>query len=144
MSDVSRRGFFKLVAGAAALVALPRAAVAKRFETIWCDGVHDDAPGLTALLRGEAVEFADPSLAENILWVTDDALLLDDHFTLHTPVKIGPEFSGKMLVGGRYEFTGLRAFEISGVANILLKDASVLASADNPWPGFAIEVAGVG
>lgn len=62
----TRRGFFKLIAGAAALAAVP--APSKPVPILWGDGIHDDAPAFLALLDGEPVEFADPSMAKDIGW----------------------------------------------------------------------------
>jgi hypothetical protein len=97
----SRRGFFKLLAGAAALAAVPAPAVTSSVPIIWCDGIHDDTPGLSALIRGETVEFADASMADHIGW-RGDVLFLAGMFTIKTPVQIGTECSGKILTGGDF------------------------------------------
>ncbi len=54
-TDLTRRGFFKLVAGAASLITVPAPAFA--LPIIYGDGVHCDADGIEALLQGEEVEF---------------------------------------------------------------------------------------
>lgn len=67
--DATRRGFFRLTAGAVALAAVPGPVKAKgNVPTIWADGIHNDAPGLNALIRGEVVEFADTRKAAGIGW----------------------------------------------------------------------------
>lgn len=56
----TRRGFFRLAAGAVALASVPGLLKANgNVPTIWADGIHNDAPGLNALIRGDVVEFSD-------------------------------------------------------------------------------------
>lgn len=51
--NLSRRSFLGGVMALTASTALPiRGAFALALPTIWGDGVHDDAPGLNALLQG--------------------------------------------------------------------------------------------
>lgn len=64
----TRRTFFKLLAGAAAVVALPASTFIPDAPMVWGDGIHDDAPGLNALIRGDAVQFADPAMASKVGW----------------------------------------------------------------------------
>lgn len=75
----TRRGFFRLLAGAAALSAVPPSVMASVIEaevpTFWCDGIGDDGPAFTALMRGDVVRFARPELAEGVGWM-DDVLYL--------------------------------------------------------------------
>ena len=67
--DTTRRGFFRLAAGAVALASVPGLVKAKgNVPTIWADGIHNDAPGLNALIRGDVVEFMKPELASKIGW----------------------------------------------------------------------------
>lgn len=107
----TRRSFFRLVAGAAALVAVPMPALSKA-ETIWCDGVNDDGPGITALLRGEAVRFRDPSMAERIGWKSKWRLALDGKFTIRTPIIVDHTFKGKVITGGAYDHIDTTAVHV--------------------------------
>jgi hypothetical protein len=68
MTEISRRTLFRLAAGAAAVAALPASAAVIHAPMIYCDGKHDDAPGVNALIAGEPVHFANPELAEGIGW----------------------------------------------------------------------------
>lgn len=103
MTDLSRRGFFKLVAGSAALVSVsgPIGSALLSVETIYCDGVHDDAPGLNALLRGEIVRFVQPELAEGIGW-SGDTLHMNGSFTVRQPIEIEARERDTFFAGGEY------------------------------------------
>ncbi len=100
--STTRRGFFKLVAGAAALAAVPAAAITKPLPMIYCDGVNDDGPGLTALMSGDAVEFLQPEMEKYIGW-SGDILMLSGYFTIKTTVKAPPSFSEKCIIGGMFQ-----------------------------------------
>lgn len=89
--NTTRRQFFKLTAGAAALTAMPDLTLASDVPVIWADGVHDDGPGLSALLRGEVVEFASAKAAKAIEMVGDKVLFGDRaKFRLSSPIVIPP------------------------------------------------------
>lgn len=65
----TRRGFFRLLAGAAiAPIAAKVAAALPGVPVIWGDGIHDDFEGLQALVDGRVVEFADAAMAEGAGW----------------------------------------------------------------------------
>jgi hypothetical protein len=102
---MNRRVFFKLVAGAAALAAVPNIGLAKSAVTIFADGINDDGPGLNALLRGEVVEFAKPEMARLIGW-RGNTLELNGIFRLDTQILIDDSFYGKKLEGGVYKWSG--------------------------------------
>lgn len=122
MTNLSRRNFFRLAAGAAALVAVPNTSLA---PVIHCDSktLCDDGPGLTALLKGEPVEFLDPSIAKNIGWVTPQHIKLFGNFNLKTPVYIGREFSGKRITGGHYDIFSSYGFIIGPGVFAQIEDA---------------------
>lgn len=86
---ISRRNFFKLAVGAAAAVAVTPSIIIERVPKIYCDGIHCDAEGLNALIKGDVVEFADPSLASSIGW-RGSVLHLDSprDFSIRAPIRI--------------------------------------------------------
>lgn len=118
---IGRRGFFRLIAGAAAIAVAPKVALASPCEVIWCDGVNDDAPGISALIRGETVQFMNQEHAKRIRW-DGDTLLMDGDFTIHTPVRIGPEFNGKTIRGGQYRYSCITVFNASGASGFSFED----------------------
>lgn len=68
----TRRGFFKLLAGAAlAPVASKAAALLPSIPVLYGDGVHDDTEAFQALLDGKVIEFADAGMAEGAGWFGD-------------------------------------------------------------------------
>lgn len=71
-TDLTRRGFFRLVAGAASLAVVPAPATA--LPIIYSDGIHCDSDGIEALTRGEPVEFLNADDASRIGWISDDVL----------------------------------------------------------------------
>lgn len=87
---MTRRHFFRL-AGAGAATALLPVPTAKALsnglhydapqfrsvQAIYCDLIHDDAPGLNAFFRGEVVEFATPEIAEHFTRC-DNVLVMHD------------------------------------------------------------------
>ena len=108
----TRRGFFKLMAGAAAMAAVPSIAITKAVPVIFCNGVDCDSAGLDALIRGEVVEFANPDLAAHIGW-RGDVLQLAGDFTVKEPVKLPKANTSKTLTGGKFTFYG-DGFDLTG------------------------------
>jgi len=53
---MNRRTFFKALAAAAAVVALPTAWITRKYRKLHGDGVTDDTEALHALLQGEPVQ----------------------------------------------------------------------------------------
>lgn len=89
MVDMNRRGFFKLIAGAAAVVAVPKVLLAlEPIETIYCDGVNCDADGLAALMMGKTVRFANPEMTKGIGWRGEWLDLGGNTFTLEKSCKV--------------------------------------------------------
>ena len=69
---MNRRGFFRLVAGAALAPVVAKVGQAFPLPPIlWGDGVHDDTAALQALIDGEIVEFADRTIADGCGWIED-------------------------------------------------------------------------
>jgi hypothetical protein len=90
--DTTRRGFFRLAAGAAAVAALPVSfKAAADVPMIWADGIHNDAPGLNALIRGDAVQFFRPELADKIGWRGNVLDFGGQWFRCEEPVIFGEE-----------------------------------------------------
>lgn len=88
MGDMNRRSFFRLVAGAAlAPVAAQAASILPDVPILWGDGVHDDAPALNALIRGEVIEFAQPEMAHGVGWFGDYLNLPDGVFYLEDTIR---------------------------------------------------------
>lgn len=117
---VSRRGFFKLAAGAAAMVAVPSVLISEHVPTIYCDGVNCDAAGLAALMAGKAVQFAASDMAGKIGWA-GGTLNLSGDFLILEPVIAPDQMSGKVLSGGRYnlhssflDLTGVTGVTVTG------------------------------
>jgi len=91
---VNRRTFLKGVAGAVALMLAPAPIhkLAERFAprlVLWGDGVHDDAPALNAMLRGEDVEVRDSAahVEPGMVWLAAGTYRLGS--TLHFDGKTG-------------------------------------------------------
>ena len=95
MNNVSRRGLFKLVAGAGVIAAMPSQAFS-RISTIFCDGINCDADGFEALLRGEDVIFNTPSHTSGIYW-SGDTLINKLHLYAERTITLGSEVSGKFI-----------------------------------------------
>ena len=84
----TRRNFFKLMAGAAlAPVAAKAAAILADVPILYGDGVHDDAPALNALIRGEVVEFMQPDMAVGVGWVGDYLRMPSGAFRVRSTVQ---------------------------------------------------------
>lgn len=83
----TRRDFFKLALGAAALTAIPAPVTAAPIPTIYADGVHCDAAGLRALASGEAVEILRPDVLAGTGW-RDGRLHLKGDFSVREPFAI--------------------------------------------------------
>jgi hypothetical protein len=98
----TRRGFFKLMAGAAAMAAVPSIAVPNIAPTIFCNGIDCDSAGLDALIRGKVVQFSNPELAAQIGW-RGNVLQLAGDFVIKSPIKPGTHLSHKVLTGGKFE-----------------------------------------
>ena len=89
MVEISRRSFFRLAVGAAAVVAVPiPLGDVARIPVLYGDGVHDDAEGLNALIRGEEVSFADPAMASRVGWRKGFLDLGGVTFHVKTPVLV--------------------------------------------------------
>ncbi|WP_226629412.1 hypothetical protein [Alloyangia pacifica] len=80
MSNFTRRNFLRASAGVSAASAAPVGSVqaALQTPTIYSDGENNDADGLAALMRGEAVRYARPELARDIGWQGDVLRLAGD------------------------------------------------------------------
>lgn len=95
MTDTTRRGFFKLLAGAAIAPVLT-SEVKAAVPLILGDGIHDDGPGLNALLRGEVVEIAGDLDAMGFYYDDRILALAPATYALGEPLEIP---SGVMLHG---------------------------------------------
>jgi len=85
--EATRRGFFKLVAGAMAVPVAAKIAMAMpSVPMIYADGINDDAPGINALLRGDVVEFADARIGAGIGWRGDTLHFSGEPMTIKTTV----------------------------------------------------------
>ena len=105
----TRRGFFKLIAGAAiAPVAAKAAALMPSAPILWGDGVHDDTEALQALLDGRVVEFVDASMAQGAGWSGDYFRMPNGIFRTTAPIRMGsedgPVHSGKVFDGNYSQF----------------------------------------
>lgn len=146
MTKIARRSFFRLIAGAAAMAAVPRAAVHAAPQVIWCDGIHDDAPGLSALIHGEVVEFMRPEMADRIGWRDTfsrdtEYLSLDGDFFLKTPIRLEPFTGGhRMIKGGRFRVAPdlSNVFRISAPKSehelTVLRDMTFARASGGPGP----------
>lgn len=90
--SVTRRGFLQLLGGAVVAAAAPipsasSAAIPKYL--IVGDGVHDDAAGLNALMRGEIVEFVDMRMGLDCGWNGNLFQMPTGVFRISEPIKIG-------------------------------------------------------
>jgi hypothetical protein len=95
---MNRRNFLKLALGAAAMVAAPK--IAFSGERIWMDGAHCDAKGISALLRGDVVEFMTDVAKSSIGW-DGRVLKVSGDFTLFEPIQIDT-LSDVTVNGGMY------------------------------------------
>lgn len=127
---MNRRNFFKLIAGAAVVAAAPIGPLAK-VPMIYCNGVDCDAEGLTALFRGDVVEFAHPELAEHIYW-QGDVLNLAGEFQVHTPIEISG-MGRKVLRGGRYDIYSDVGFRVSDSSNLIFTEMHFQGHKDNVY-----------
>jgi hypothetical protein len=81
---MNRRDFLKTMAGAAGVVIAPgivsRAAAWVTVPTIYGDGIHDDAPGLQALIDGKEVRSLTKTAwrADNVIFMGGGTYLLKD------------------------------------------------------------------
>lgn len=84
----TRRGFMRMLAGATIAPVLPKIALAGPTPLIlWGDGIHDDTAALSALFRGEVVEFADASMATpDVGWNGSILTLPRGTFRLNAPL----------------------------------------------------------
>jgi hypothetical protein len=81
---MERRSFLGLVAGAA--LAPVVADAGPLAPVLWGDGVHEDGPAIAALIRGDAVRFANAELANGTGWVGDTLWLPAGTFRVYQPV----------------------------------------------------------
>lgn len=86
--DVSRRRFFQIAAGAA-IAPVAAKIVNPLVPVLWGDGIHDDTSALQALLDGEVVEFANPSIANGAGWFGDTFRMPSGFFKISHTLKIG-------------------------------------------------------
>lgn len=93
----TRRQFFQLIAGAALTPVLARAGTIH--PVLWGDGIHDDAPALNALFRGDVVEFATPDIEARTI-IDDISVHLKGAFRMESPLKISRPIH---LVGGEFD-----------------------------------------
>jgi hypothetical protein len=98
MVDTTRRGFFRLAAGAAAAVAVANlpSHLAEAAPILWADGVHDDAAALNALIRGGVVRFAHPEKAALIGWRGNALHLGGFRIRVESPIIFNPAAMPKM------------------------------------------------
>lgn len=93
MIEANRRSFLKgIVAIAAVGIVRPSLATDENLPTIWGDLIHDDAPGLNAFLRGNAVrilcpecvfeEVIDAAKGQKRLYITNGTFLVNDEILL--------------------------------------------------------------
>ena len=119
--NMNRRGFFKLIAGAAVVAATPiEALTSSDAPTIYCNGVDCDAAGLNALLRGEVVRFETPEMANHIYW-RGDVLHLNGKFQVHMPLQISG-MDGKTLDGGEFEVHSRVCFRVMDSSNMVFQN----------------------
>jgi hypothetical protein len=113
----------QMLAGAMIAPVLPKIAMAlPSVPMIWGDGIHDDAPGLNALIRGEVVEFVRPEMGIGSGWVKPGIIQMPHGvFKVDAPVR----FSGikdAMIYGqaGTY----IQSKDFDGDAVIVLEDST--------------------
>lgn len=82
---------------------------------IWCDGVHDDAPGINALIRNEAVHFRIADMEFSNYW-SGDTFIFDGEFTLKSPVYVDSEFSGKRFNQGIFYHDEFGFFDVTALS----------------------------
>jgi hypothetical protein len=81
---MERRSFLGLVAGA---VLVPVGGdAASLAPVLWGDGVHEDGPAIAALIRGDAVRFANADMANGTGWVGDTLWLPAGTFRIWEPM----------------------------------------------------------
>jgi hypothetical protein len=86
---MKRRSFFQIIAGALIAPALPPVALGSSVPRLWADGVHDDGPGLTALLRQEVVEIPPHINTDLAGWITANCLVVPAAtYSIFTPIVI--------------------------------------------------------
>lgn len=99
-TNLSRRGFLATLAALPAVAALPALPVIAPKFTLWGDGIHNDAPALNALMRGEGADvlFMPGTGAwdavENVITLGTERI-----YALGAPVIIGSKASGLTLDG---------------------------------------------
>jgi len=119
MTQTTRRGFFQLAIGAAALVAIP--AMSKPVSRVWADGRHDDTEGLQSLIHGDVVEFMD-TIPHPIGWVGNTLHLYGGAYLLKSPIVLDRRMSGKTLHGGDFMIQGDVGFIVTdGASNVTLQ-----------------------
>jgi hypothetical protein len=104
-----RRSFLKGILTLGVISAVPMSRLIVPVPTIWGDGIHDDAPGLNALLRGDRfIVEADGVIAE-------DGVIQGGTFLIRAPLVINrfdvfltkcrftaaPDFQGEFLLDAR-------------------------------------------
>ncbi|MDE2342113.1 MAG: hypothetical protein KGL63_01755 [Betaproteobacteria bacterium] len=85
----TRRGFFKLVAGAALVPVAARVAKTLPTPILYGDGVHNDTIALQTLVDGGVVEFADARMAQNAGWFGNVLRLPAGTFKIDTTLMFG-------------------------------------------------------
>ena len=120
MADLSRRNFFKLVAGAMAVPVAAKLALAlPNIPVIWGDGIHNDAPGLNALIRGEVVEFQNAKLAAHVGWHGDSLVFGSGTFKINEPI-VFEGLENKAFSYGTF----MASSDFSGEAMFKMRDCS--------------------
>lgn len=102
-----RRSFLKGVLSLGLVAALPTPILVLARPTIWADGIHDDAPGLNAMLAGEPFDVASEAeglvaaegeIRNGIFLISRTIVSTADHFRMSGCRIIAmPELKGPML-----------------------------------------------
>jgi hypothetical protein len=93
MTDLTRRNFFRIAAGAAIAPVMAKVALATDPPPIlWGDGIHHDDEALQALIDGRVVEFGPLCGAEGAGWNGSMLILPSGEFRLGKGgVTVGPD-----------------------------------------------------
>ena len=86
MTELTRRSFFRLTAGAALIPIAAKVAALSPAYYLYGDGIHDDTEALHALINGDIVEFSDLLDATGMGWRGRELLLPHAKYLLHTPL----------------------------------------------------------
>lgn len=105
--EMNRRKFLCWSSAASALILLdPKSVVAKQVPQIWGDGVHDDAPGINALLRGQPCQIMTDSVYRTI---NGKVHLNLGTFLVKSPIIIDKTAADSVITGCTFENRGASA-----------------------------------